>query len=504
MATGKRRVLYIDDLFESTEQFWQSHDYARENFEQGHELVVFPYPPEADFGSQLEGIRAFLERESGRAQVLIVDMMFPGHDRGGLAIIQAIEKYQLDFAYIVVASSSEDPALAVDLQGYPFVHCEKVLDLERLMERLGETFSARGLEFPERGILITHGTDTLSYVLEVLRHGIRNAGSANVVVTGSQIPMGQLGSASDAIDNVRSAVLLLQRLYAPQLGVVFNRGEAFYRNNIQKISKWHPIAFEGSADIDLDWDRFRVLNPEVRLLRRPRALRELVLLRTGGTIESVKAEGRGYVPGGDFVSSFITANLANCYRSFRAIPFSSLDSSNLTIDDWIRVLELLRDECGVEVDTRFEKRVALIVPSPFQTTEDYRNWLSRYDGVVIAGYGAGNANILEESSYSLLRAVEEVAHEKSIVLASQVPREVTDFAYEVGRKFVEAGCIPAGHLSFQSCLVRLSFLLGHRAEWNLRTPAAVRSRFVEGLEFRSAESAALCQELVRKQAATTA
>jgi len=500
MPDFKRRLLLIDDLISSEKAFWSSskHGQARENFESSHELKVFDYETNKPFFDELDRIHGFLRSESGIADVLLLDMNFPGNERGGLKILEFISQESIDIPIVIIVSNLEDQGLAVELAGYAFVHRENNLDLPKLTGKIDELFKIKSLDHPERGILITHGTDTLAYLLEFLRYGITGSDRANIVATGSQIPMGIDGAASDAIDNVRSSVLLLQHMYSPQLGVVFNRGEKYYRTNIQKISKWHPIAFEGVPDVTLDWDRFRPSSQDIRIHNAPRKLKELILLRTGGTIESVEEAGRGYIPAGDFVASFISGNLANCYEEFRSIPFTALDSSNMTISDWIELLKLMKIRCNIEVDTRFEPRIGLLLPSPLTTSDDYAAWIDRFKGLVIVGYGAGNANILEDNNYSLLRVVEKVSHSKPIVLASIVPREFTDFAYEVGRKFIEVGCIPAGHMSFQSCQVKLSWLLGHQMDIDEDLMDSIRLSFVEDLDFRSAESAALYQEIIRE------
>ena len=56
-------------------------------------------------------------------------------------------------------------------------------------------------------------------LLEVLRWGIdlSTIPGTSIIVTGTQMAMGEEGAASEASDNVRSAALLLQRLYSPEL-----------------------------------------------------------------------------------------------------------------------------------------------------------------------------------------------------------------------------------------------------------------------------------------------
>ena len=349
----KRIIVLVDDMFSSADDFWSVHSATRDLFEEKYDLRVFDYRPEENFRTEYPRIKEFLEAASGTAQIALLDVQFPDAPRGGLQILRYLKRRELDIPLILVVSASHDQGLAMELAGLPFVHRHESLDLQAITRRLDELFSTESLDHPERGILITHGTDTLSYVVEFLRYGVRDPGRTNIIVTGSQIPMGEGGAASDAIDNVRSGILLLQHLYAPQVGVVFNRGEQFFRSNIQKISKWHPMAFGGTCDVDLDWDQFKANDPSILLRHAPPPLKDLVLLRTGGTIESVHVEGRGYIPGADSVSEFITGNLARHYNRFSAIPFTSLDSSNMTFSDWVRLLELLQKECDIGVDTGF-------------------------------------------------------------------------------------------------------------------------------------------------------
>lgn len=499
MSDKKRRVLLIDDMYSSNEEFWRAHGKAAEEiFNKRYELVVFNYKKDTPYELEKTRIQQFLGVESTKAHVLLLDVMFPGEDKGGLEILKFVQREKFDIPVIIIVSSSQDQSIALEIEGIPFVHREKYLDAERLVKKFDELFMEEKLYHPEKGVLISHGTDTLAYIVEFLRYGIKEISAINIIVTGSQISMGVPGSASDAIDNIRSSVLLLQHLFAPEIGVVFNRGEEFFRSNIQKISKWHPQAFYGVPDVHLDWDRFTTTSKSLRIHFNPNPLNELILFRTGGTIESVFERRRGYVPGGDFISSFITGNLANCYLSFKSIPFSALDSSNICIQDWLRLLNRISKECQISVDTRFEPRIGLVLPTPFTTTEDYFHWMERFEGIVIAGYGAGNANIIREQKYmySLLKAVDKYVKKHPVVLASHVPCEKTDFAYEVGNKFIQSGCIPSGHLSFQASLVRLSYLMGNRELFGQNYLDRIRELFVQGLEFRSETSTRECEKIL--------
>lgn len=497
MKKISRTLLVIDDLFSSEENFWLTQSASiRNKFEQNYKLVVYPYPStKTNFEDEFQNIKNYLREYSSYINILILDIIFPGNPTGGLQILEFIEKEKLDIAKVIIVSNSDDQALQLILDGKQFVHREKKLDLEKLLKVLDEKFLKESLYHPRKGILITHGTDTLSYLIEFLRYGVRNLQDTNIIATGSQISMNTQGAASDAIDNVRSSVLLLQHLYAPEIGVVFNRGESFFRSNIQKISKWHPHAFYGDPTAHLDWDHFKPLVNDLRVHYDPKPIEELILFRTGGTIESTKKEGRGYVPGGDFVASFITGNLAKCYRSFRSVEFSSLDSSNLTVVDWCSLLSNLAEICDLDVDTSFEKRIGLLVPTPFMKTKDYISYMERFEGVVIAGYGAGNGNTLEGNQFSLIEAVKEVSKNKPIVLASQVPKEIADFAYEVGLKLVKEGCIPSGNLSYQASMVRLSYILGHPNWLSGDRIGAVTKIFLQGLTFRDDESKQKCEEI---------
>ncbi len=502
-------VLVVDDLYSSEEDFWGANSEERATFDASLSLKVYPYRSQRTFDEQMPDILDFLRIHAPQTHVLLLDMRFmPDDPRGGLKILKEMAAQKIDIPQVVIASVEDDQSLAIELQGYPFVHRHKTVQLGAILGSIGEYAIRHSLNHPRIGVLISHGTDTLAYVLEFLRlglqEGLRRRRDINIIVTGSQLSPGE-GVVSDAGDNVRTAVLLLRYLYAPQIGAVFNRGECFFEANLQKLHKFDPIAFSGEIGVIADWDRFKSVSDRVRVCLNPGQLEELHVVRTGGTIESVKIQGRGYVPAGDFVAGFITSNLDDTYKHFRVYKNDPpMDSSNMAYPQWIALLKYLGNSLELNVDTHFDERVGVIYANPFATTEDYLAQMQRYRGVVIAGYGAGNGNVTSENinngpTYSLLSACRMYGEAHPIVMASQVCGGIADPVYETGKLFIESGCVPAGHLSVQAAQVRLSWVLGHILDGEPNFHREVAVAFSEAVRFRTEETRLLWLDLLRKQ-----
>ena len=83
--------------------------------------------------------------------------------------------------------------------------CEPAIDSSSATpaawQRLADAVATRRKDY--RGFVILHGTDTLAYSAAALSEMLRGLGRA-VVLTGSQIPLGQ--PESDALRNVRGAL----------------------------------------------------------------------------------------------------------------------------------------------------------------------------------------------------------------------------------------------------------------------------------------------------------
>jgi len=81
------------------------------------------------------------------------------------------------------------------------------------------------------------------------------------------------------------------------------------------------------------------------------------------------------------------------------------------------------------------------------------------DGIVLEGYGAGG---IPYRGKNLLRAVSKVTKEKPVVMTTQALYGGVDLTrYEVGRRALDAGVIPAGDMTKEATLTKLMWALGH-------------------------------------------
>ena len=79
-------------------------------------------------------------------------------------------------------------------------------------------------------------------------------------------------------------------------------------------------------------------------------------------------------------------------------------------------------------------------------------------GIVLEGYGAGG---IPYRGRNLLEAVSKIAPEKPVVMTTQALYGGVDLTrYEVGRRALEAGVIPAGDMTKEATLVKLMYALG--------------------------------------------
>lgn len=80
-------------------------------------------------------------------------------------------------------------------------------------------------------------------------------------------------------------------------------------------------------------------------------------------------------------------------------------------------------------------------------------------GIILEGYGAGG---IPYRGRNPLKAVIMIAREKPIVMTTQALYGGVDLTrYEVGRRALDAGVIPAGDMTKEAALVKLMWALGH-------------------------------------------
>ncbi len=317
-------------------------------------------------------------------------------------------------------------------------------------------------------ILVTHGTDTMAWGLAYLRYALKNL-TANVAVTGSQVPLEGYFSGSDALGNLKTAVYLLNRLRPARLFAVFNNGKNVFSGRLTKYRKWDADAFDGKVAASAGVDGIMAMRSDwVLIPYEDQKLRDLHLIRTGGTIESARdsTDLGALKPTGDFVWKYLNDPLSGLFSNAHRHDLFSLDSSNVSYEEWAEIAEAISAIGVARADTAFDLTVRPVFSNPLFTTEQYASQFAACGkGAIFAGYGGGNANVREDSSRSVLPALKEaVAQGKLVAITSQVPLEPYDVEYETGLSLLEAGGFPCGDLPLADAQVKLSYLLGHCQE----------------------------------------
>lgn len=372
-------------------------------------------------------------------------------------------------------------------------------DLSQLVRVVERALFECGRVPNESGVLITHGTDTMAWGLAYLRYALKGL-QANVALTGSQVPLEGTFSASDALGNLKTAVYLLNRLRPAHLFAVFNNGRQVFSGRLTKFRKWDSDAFDGRVAASAGPEGVHTLRREwVFIPYEDQKLEDLHLVRTGGTIESQHGPGgEGALrPTGDFVWQYVADSLSGWFERAHRHDLCALDSSNMSFEDWERVARTVEALGLARADTRFDLTVRPVFANPLFATSDYRNQFAACGrGAVFAGYGGGNANVLEGSPRSVLPALRQSVEAGTFVaVTSQVPLEPYDAEYETGFRLLEAGGIPCGDLPLADAQVKLSYLLGH---WSAIEDTASRS----GLDPRGLLTAAFLSGVSMRKAVT--
>ncbi|BAD85845.1 L-asparaginase [Thermococcus kodakarensis KOD1] len=110
-------------------------------------------------------------------------------------------------------------------------------------------------------------------------------------------------------------------------------------------------------------------------------------------------------------------------------------------------------------DPELDPNVVHIRLTPGLSPEVLRAVARATDGIVLEGYGAGG---IPYRGRNLLEVVSETAREKPVVMTTQALYGGVDLTrYEVGRRALEAGVIPAGDMTKEATLTKLMWALGH-------------------------------------------
>jgi len=360
------------------------------------------------------------------------------------------------------------------------------------------------------GFLVTHGTDTMSWGLSAIRYMVKNLPS-NVAITGSQVPLSLKFSSSDVYPNIENSIKLLTQLTGPEIFVVFNNGQAAFQDALWKFDKWSPDAFSGEelAKIALDEIIIRGRSYPLNLNRK---LDKLILIRTGGTIESEESEEGFLTPTGNLITDFITEKFKPFYTEFIPISLMAIDSSDMILESWKSIARKIAEECQKAnyttfCDDNFNQRVQIISTSPLMTEQDYLDVFEKADGIILNAFGSGTINIEKGSGFSPLPAIEKaIADGKVVVIASHTPFGTQDFIYQNAWEPIRVGAIPAGDFSIAHCQIKLSYLLGHKKEiekvakkHKIPLRILIKIAFLSGVDFRSYSSRKKFEELIEYQ-----
>jgi L-asparaginase/Glu-tRNA(Gln) amidotransferase subunit D len=359
----------------------------------------------------------------------------------------------------------------------------------------------------EIGVLVTHGTDTLAWSLPFIRYALKNL-PCNVCLTGSQVPMEKAFAWSDGFQNIHGAVRFLSMLEPPGVFAVFNNGTNAFSDSLAKVERWRGSAFIGDPIATMEWDEVQHRAGDARL-REPVILDKLHLVTTGGTIDSAPpqdaAPGAALQPGASVVEEFLRLAMPEAFREIFVHPVLRIDSAELDRERLERIARAIfncvADGAGLHapaptLDLGFADGVEILVCDPFRSARDYCEAVERARGVVLAGYGGGNANrdlSRPGNALEALRLARELG--KPFVLSSQVPIGTADFVYETAAAFIREGAIPGVDLSLPECQVRLMVLLGHGSELDALAAETgesperlLRLLFLSGMKFRNAAS----------------
>ncbi len=356
------------------------------------------------------------------------------------------------------------------------------------------------------GILITHGTDTLAWTHAYVRYAIKN-NHANIVLTGSQIPMPGVGEFSDAYENLENSMHFLTNMVPPNIITVFNYGKDAFSDSLRKLRRWDNNAFIGDVVARMEWDEIKYHDDTVEITE-PSPLDKFYLITTGGTIESDYNEDGVLVPGQNHVLAYITRRFSNYFRELSQNPVFVIDSSDLTFSRMEMIARrvqkcLAETNPDVYADLSFSPDIQIIYTDPYKKIEEYRCQAANAEGIILAGFGGGNINVDDNSGQNLLPFIKElIEKEIPVVLTSQVPVGPADFIYKNAHDAIKAGAFSGVDLSIPEIQIRLSYLMGHKEE--IRTFAEEAETtfmyllewlFVSGMKFRTRKSLRMYQDL---------
>lgn len=348
-----------------------------------------------------------------------------------------------------------------------------------------------------KGILITHGTDTMAWTHEVLRYALKNM-TVNIVLTGSQTPLSesiffssnskstnlsQKGH-SDAIENIVNSLKIISGLIPKGVYVVFNNGRDVFNSDIQKIDKWKNEAYVGNCVCNFTHADIETLNDNYYYFPKEMKTDDLTFIKAGGTISATMVNGtavqkKSLSNVGCIISELIEKYLKReNLKSEKITPIEiwkinnkeGLDSSQVNIDHYrelLKTLESIKDsnfeeekclDYEVENYLEYVDKIKVIRCDPFKNKDDYIKECENALGAIFIAYGAGN--VTDIPTHSPSEAMQELKKkEKNYVIASQVPFNTMGFTYDLAKNAIEKWkCLPSGNFSIQRMQMKMAYI----------------------------------------------
>jgi len=153
----------------------------------------------------------------------------------------------------------------------------------------------------------------------------------------------------------------------------------------------------------------------------------------------------------------------DAFKVVNAEPFAKIYPNRIEIlSDYNR-----RNNKKVELDLKFEEKVALIKFYPGQSSDILNYYFkNKYKGIIIEATGLGHLAVNSESEYGWDKKLKELVEKGvAICITSQcINGRVDSLVYSNGRKLLDAGIIFLEDMLAETALVKLGWVLGHE-EW---------------------------------------
>jgi len=543
----KFNVLLIDDEFEKFKLFLE--DNVNYMATQNNCEIHFTFKDTITGGKDEVDRHNFYD-------LIILDLIFrdsTGEVERSFDLLQYIKEYYPDIPVILLSLTNKYEDLKKvgfhsDYKPDGFLSKADVIDkmdYRQLYDTMTGLLKRFGKIKNKYGVLVTHGTDTMSWAFAILRYGLFDL-KTNIALTGSQLPLEGTFSPSDAIGNILTSVKILNKLVPPNIIQVFNDGVHIFNKNLNKVKKWSFDAFDGNSFAIIENEQLKTMEEDVFQVTIDNQLDKLYFVKTGGTIDSVRGK-EGLEATGDFTDKYISELSREYFKDCETIRINPKDSSLFNPIDWTSTLKEIEKKGLASADVGFNWNILPLIINPFMQKDYYDSMveliINKYPATIILGYGAGNVNIFgsyktdntsnyskefavtygadqfnKQINYSLVPLLERIEKYnkdypddyKFIIMSSQVPIDSYDIDYQAGQIPLYYGAIPSGDLSYPEAQTKLAFILGHmeliqeKAKKNSLTyEQVIKSSFLCGTKFTKQENERTFMRISKKECGCT-